>query len=80
MRIDDGKGIKPFHDLLNQPDIKDLFAMPYIPGQKGIPPELIYDSGRIRYRRCSQKCTPTAAPPKQMPAQSCGFRLSMESP
>lgn len=49
MRIDDGKGAKPFDDLLNQPDIKDMLAMSYIPGEKGIPPEFNYDPGRIRY-------------------------------
>jgi len=48
MRIDDGKGPKPFEDLLNDPDLKDMFAMLYPLGEKGIPPAADFDPGRIR--------------------------------
>jgi hypothetical protein len=49
MRIDDGKGVKPFEAMLDDPDIKDMFAMPYPAGDKGIPPPSNFDPGRIRY-------------------------------
>jgi len=49
MRIDDGKGVKTFETMLEDPDIKDMFAIPYPAGEKGIPPSLNFDPGRIRY-------------------------------
>src|SRR6516165_4491560 len=49
MRIDDGKGDKPFEAMLDDPDIKDMFAMTYPAGDKGLAPELNFDPGRIRY-------------------------------
>jgi hypothetical protein len=49
MSVDDGKGPKPFEAMLDHPDIKDMFAMTYPRGDKGIPPEINSDPGRIRY-------------------------------
>jgi hypothetical protein len=49
MRIDDGKGPKSLELLLDEPDIKDMFVMKYPLGEKGIPPEINFDPGRIRY-------------------------------
>ena len=49
MHIDDGKGPKSLEDLLNDPDLKDMFAMRYPLGEKGIPPSSDFDPGRIRY-------------------------------
>jgi len=49
MRIDDGKGQKSFETLLKEPDIKDMFAMTYPLGEKGIPPDFNFDPGRIRH-------------------------------
>jgi hypothetical protein len=50
MRIDDGKGDKPFEAMLSDPDIKDMFAMTYPAGDKGLAPEANFDPGRIRYQ------------------------------
>jgi D-alanyl-D-alanine carboxypeptidase len=49
MRIDDRKGPKPFDAMLNDPDIKDMFAMTYPAGDKGLAPDVNFDPGRIRY-------------------------------
>lgn len=49
MRIDDGKGPKTFEAMLNDPDIKDMFAMAYPAGDQGRAPEVDFDPGRIRY-------------------------------
>jgi hypothetical protein len=49
MRIDDGRGVKSPDELLNQPDIKDMFLMTYPSGAKGAPPDVNFDPGRIRY-------------------------------
>jgi D-alanyl-D-alanine carboxypeptidase len=49
MSIDDGKGGKSLELLLDEPDIKDMFAMKYPLGKKGIPPEINSDPGRVRY-------------------------------
>jgi hypothetical protein len=49
MPIDDGKGPKPFETLLAGPDIKDIFAWTYPAGDRGIPPPLNFDPGRVRY-------------------------------
>jgi D-alanyl-D-alanine carboxypeptidase len=48
MRIDDGKGPKRLDEMLSDPDIKDMFTMTYPVGDKGIPPDLNYDPGRVR--------------------------------
>ena len=49
MRIDDGKGEKTLDAMLNNPDIKDMFAMAYPVGNLGFPPEKDFDPGRVRY-------------------------------
>jgi hypothetical protein len=49
MSIDDGKGSKTFEAMLNDPDIKDMFAMTYPAGDAGVPPAVDFDPGRIRY-------------------------------
>src|SRR3954452_14200240 len=48
-RIDDGKGNKTFEAMLDEPDIKDMFAMTYPAGDKGLAPAVSFDPGRIRY-------------------------------
>lgn len=55
MRIDDGKGAKPFDALLGDPDIKDMFAMTYPAGEKGLAPDVDFDPGRVRYTPFFQK-------------------------
>jgi hypothetical protein len=49
MSIDDGKGPKTFEAMLDHPDIKDMFAMTYPLGEKGLPPDINSDPGRFRY-------------------------------
>jgi hypothetical protein len=49
MRIDDRKDTKSFDELLNDPDIKDMFSMKYPLGEKELVPELNFDPGRVRY-------------------------------
>ena len=49
MPIDDGKGTKTFETLLDQPDIKDTFAMRYPLGRKGLTPARDFDPGRVRH-------------------------------
>lgn len=48
MPIDDGKGTKDQTDLLNRPDIADMFAVAY-PLRSEIAPERDSDPGRYRY-------------------------------
>ena len=48
-RIDDGKAAKTFEAMLDEPDIKDMFAMTYPAGDKGLAPAVNFDPGRIRY-------------------------------
>jgi hypothetical protein len=48
MPIDDGKGEKPFADWLDHPDIKDMLAVPYPPGDPTAPPAKDVDPGRAR--------------------------------
>jgi D-alanyl-D-alanine carboxypeptidase len=55
MPIDDGKGSKSFDALLDDPDIKDMFSMSYPLGEKGIPPGVNFDPGRVRYMPLFQK-------------------------
>jgi D-alanyl-D-alanine carboxypeptidase len=55
MRIDDGKGAKPFNAMLQNPDIKDMFAMKYPLGDKGLAPAVDFDPGRVRYAPLFQK-------------------------
>jgi hypothetical protein len=49
MVINDGKGPKPFEAMLNDPDIKDMFAMVYPAGDTGRAPDVNFDPGRLRY-------------------------------
>jgi hypothetical protein len=49
MVIDDGKGAKPFETMLDHPDIKDMFALPYPLGDHGLAPGVDVDPGRVRY-------------------------------
>jgi hypothetical protein len=55
MKIDDGRGAKDFETLLNEPDIKDMFAMPYPLGESRTPPAGNFDPGRIRYAPLFEK-------------------------
>jgi len=48
MPIDDGKGAKPFAQWLEQPDIADMFAIPYPAGEEAAPPAENFDPGRAR--------------------------------
>ena len=49
MAIDDGKGPKSLDQMLDRPDIKDMFVMRYPPGRQGSPPAVDTDPGRVRY-------------------------------
>jgi hypothetical protein len=49
MPIDDHKPAKPFDLMLDEPDIKDMFSMTYPKDEKGLPPAINSDPGRIRY-------------------------------
>lgn len=49
MTIDDGKGQKSLDQMLDHPDIDDMFAMPYPSGNLGFPPAVDADPGRVRY-------------------------------
>jgi hypothetical protein len=48
MRLDDGKGDKPFDAWLEQPDVADMFAKPYPAGAEALPPGKDDDPGRAR--------------------------------
>jgi len=51
MRIDGGKGAmgtRPFEAILDDPDIKDMFAFEYPVGEKGRAPDVNVDPGRAR--------------------------------
>src|SRR5262249_36830291 len=50
MPIDNSKGQRPFEEMLNDPDIKDMFAITYPLGDKGTPPAVNSDPGGIRYQ------------------------------
>ena len=45
--IDDGRGVKPFDDLVRAPDLQDIFAIPYPTGPL-VPPAKDADPGRAR--------------------------------
>jgi hypothetical protein len=55
MRIDGGKGTRPFEAMLDDPDIKDMFAFDYPVGEKGLAPDVNVDPGRARYLPLFQK-------------------------
>lgn len=46
--IDDGRGPKSAEQRFLSPDIKDIFATPYVPGPPAAPPGLDEDPGRAR--------------------------------
>jgi len=48
MLIDDGKGDKPFEQWLADPDVADMFAVPYPAGAEATPPAKDIDPGRAR--------------------------------
>jgi len=48
MPLDDGKGEKPFAQWLADPDIADMFALPYPAGGEAVPPAPNADPGRAR--------------------------------
>ncbi|MFA6141594.1 MAG: M15 family peptidase, partial [Hyphomicrobium sp.] len=49
MRLDDGKGDKPFEEWLEHPDVADMFAKPYPAGAAAaVPPAKDDDPGRAR--------------------------------
>ena len=48
MPIDDGKGDKPFEQWLADPDVADMFAVPYPAGAEATPPAKDIDPGRAR--------------------------------
>lgn len=50
MPLDDGKGEKPFERWLDDPDIADMFAVPYPAGAEAAPPAVDVDPGRARNR------------------------------
>ena len=49
MRVSDGRTDKSFSELLNEPDIDDMFAFPYKKGAHPSAPPVRHDPGRIRY-------------------------------
>lgn len=49
MQISDGRTDKTFEELLNAPDIDDMFAFPYPAGAKPAAPGINHDPGRIRH-------------------------------
>src|SRR5437763_3036448 len=51
MPITDGRTGKTFEQLLDDPDIKDQFAIPYPLGAKVETPAVNEDPGRIRYEK-----------------------------
>jgi D-alanyl-D-alanine carboxypeptidase len=55
MAVSDGKAGKSFEQLLNEPDIKDQFAIPYPLGIKLKHPAVNEDPGRIRYEPLFRK-------------------------
>ncbi len=48
MRIDDGRGAKPFEQWLADPDLKDMLAIPYPRGEAAAAPTVNEDPGRAR--------------------------------
>ena len=46
--VSDGRSDKSFDDLLNEPDIGDMFAFAYPAGKPAVPPPKNFDPGRVR--------------------------------
>jgi hypothetical protein len=46
--LDDGRGVKAFEAWLANPDIQDMFQIPYVPGDPTAPPAKDSDPGRAR--------------------------------
>ena len=46
--LDDGRGVKSFEDWLDDPDVADMFQIPYVPGDQKEPPAKDSDPGRAR--------------------------------
>jgi hypothetical protein len=55
MPISDGRTDKTFRELLEEPDIDDMFAFRYPPGKSFPVPGLNDDPGRVRYEPLFQK-------------------------
>lgn len=53
--IDDGRQGKSAADLLERPDIKDMFAWTYPEGRAATPPDFEVDPGRVRYQALFDK-------------------------
>lgn len=51
IRVSDGRIDKSFDELLEDPDIDDMFAFDYSAGMKPVAPELNVDPGRIRVEK-----------------------------
>lgn len=49
MPLDDGRADKTLEQKLAEPDIDDMFSMPYALGRSGVPPAAGHDPGRVRY-------------------------------
>ena len=49
MTVDDGKKGEALESMLDDPDIKDMFIMPYPAGDRWDAPAVDFDPGRIRY-------------------------------
>jgi hypothetical protein len=72
MRIDDGKGLKPFEAWLANPDIEDMLQIPYPAGAPAAAPEKNADPGRARnqtffdkmYGDCRKGSGPAGVQPK----------------
>jgi hypothetical protein len=50
MQIDDGRGQKTAKELLDHPDLEDMFAWPYPAGESAAPPAFEVDPGRVRFQ------------------------------
>ena len=70
MAVSDGRTDKSFSELLNEPDIDDMFAFPYRAGRSPSAPPRLHDPGRIRYEPFFTKmygdCRSGKGPPPQV--------------
>lgn len=78
MAVSDGRTDKTFQELLNSPDIDDMFAFPYVAGAEPSAPGQEQDPGRIRYEPFFKKmygdCKAGARLPLARVAWVPGFR------